>query len=340
MQSTGAELIFSDQIRVFHGSTVAPFKKLTHKAYALRNYPVMTACGKKITAEVEPDLVHLNSTCLVGAAKGARQVKPDVPIVAHVREPLLQNRWGRLLAKMNRKHVDWFIGIDQFGLDSIDLDEKESRGTVVYNFVDLNAYKPKPDEQVASAREEFGFSSNKIVFLFLARVVETNGPLPLIQMVDRLSEQINEDAQFAIAGFSKNPEGYEKATWQAAIASDRFRTIEFVEDVPSLINSADAIVAPFTTPHSARSVFEGAANAKPAIVSAMPNLTELIVESQTGFSFNWHDPSKFVNAVNQLCEKSTRKRMSQCALKHAARYFDQKTNCHRTMEVYTQLLER
>lgn len=333
-EGAGAKVIEARDIRPFHGSTVAPCVGLKNKAYAVLSYNKTVQCGRDIVESVRPDLVHLNSTCLVGIGKGAHSVSPKIPVLAHVREPLLQNRWGRMLARMNRKHVNWFIGIDRFGLDSIGLDQ--SRGTVIYNFVDRKQLRPD-GVTAAAKRSDLGWR-DKVVFLSMSRVAKSNGALELANLVSEVDSQLPSSALFVVAGFDDHPVGYAADAERKLGSIGRCRTLKFQTDVGPLINAADVIIAPFITPHSARSVFEGAAIGKPSIVSNHPNLRELIDERETGFIFDWDERNSFVEAINRLCESQCRQSMGQAAFKLAEIRFDSQNNVEQTMQVYREML--
>ena len=164
-RQTGAEVLLEKNIRPFHGSEVAPNYKINDRAYAILSYQLLVSSAKRLVKEIEPDIVHLNSTCLVGAGKGAHLANKNVPVIAHVREPLLSNWWGRMLAGMNRRHVDHFISIDEYGLKSIgDLDA--DRADVVRNFVDPAVFRPCEEYRVEK-RKQLGWSNDDMSYFYL-----------------------------------------------------------------------------------------------------------------------------------------------------------------------------
>ena len=109
----------------------------------------------------------------------------------------------------------------------------------------------------------------------LSRVCAHNGAAELVELVDTVADKLDHSARFVIAGFHGSSP-YEKHAQSLIRNSSHCSELSFDPDPASLINAADVIIAPFVSPHSARSVFEGAAIGKPAIVSDMPNLTELL----------------------------------------------------------------
>lgn len=242
----GAEVIEETDIRPFNGSTVAPCRGLKKRGYAVLSYNRTVRAARNWVDRLRPSLVHLNSTCLVAAAKGTHQVDPDLPVIAHVREPLLTNAWGRWLARMNRQHVNWFIAIDQFGLDSIGL--ASPRGNVVYNFVDRQQFHPQP-AFVAMRREALGWLPDQVIFLSLSRVAPANGAWELARLVAKTDTQLPLSARFVFAGFAEPPSDYERKTRSLISTVSRCDSLDFVSDVVPVLDAADVIVAPFTSPH-------------------------------------------------------------------------------------------
>jgi glycosyltransferase involved in cell wall biosynthesis len=296
--AAGATVIQERDIRPFHGSTVAPCATFSERIYALLGAPLTVRCARRVIEAVKPDLVHLNSTCLVAAALGARLAAPSTPVVAHVREPLLANWWGRLLAKLNRYFVSYFIGIDKAGLESVG--GKAVPGTVIYNFVD-QSYFDIDEGAGRQLRAGWGWPDDSVIFLALSRIAPSNGVDQLLDFIEQYSDQFHPAARFAIAGFEDEAGEFAVAQRQRAEMHPKVAAVPFMSDVHQLLAAADVVVAPFKTAHSARCVFEGAAAGRPGIVSRHPNLVELIEEGETGFSFDLNRPDDFVAHVNVLC---------------------------------------
>ncbi|OYP37321.1 glycosyltransferase family 4 protein [Rhodopirellula sp. MGV] len=334
--AAGAEVCEEQDVRPFNGSTVAPCRTLKARGYAVLAFNRMAKCASEVVDRIRPDIVHLNSTCLVGAAKGVKRFDASIPVLAHVREPLLGDWWGRNLARMNRKYVDHFIGIDHYGLSSVG-DVGSSRGTVVNNFVGEEFFE-KAFTNAPSFRKKLGWSDDEIVFLSLSRIAPANGCLEIASLINESAGKLDPRARFVIAGFHSPKSEYETRVGAAIARSSVCDQMDFVDDPIALINAADVVVAPFTEPHSARCVLEASAMGKPTLVSDMPNLTEMMSPGESGEVFQWNDPSSFTASVNRLCEDSYRSACGRASYEVASRRFSQRENVKRTAQVYTQLL--
>ena len=77
---------------------------------------------------------------------------------------------------------------------------------------------------------------------------------------------------------------------------------------------------------------------KPALVTKLPNLQELIVEGETGLSYDPLDSDELIDAVNMLSRPAERQAFSEAAFRFAGERFAARTNVARTVAVYHGLL--
>ena len=337
LSAAGAVKVIQDsRIKPFHGSTVAPNHSLKGRVRAILLQNRLAHVSRELVDEFRPDLVHLNSTCLVAAARGARSVDDSIPVIAHVREPLLQNWWGRWLARKNRKQIDHFIAIDRAGVESMG-PRPIKNCDVIYNFVDRSVYRSDP-KRASEKRKSLGFREDQVVFLYLSRVAPSNGALELVRQVERLQERLPRSAVFLIAGFHEPRSEYAQQVTHVISRSSMCSELAFDPDPVALIDAVDVVIAPFTEPHSARSVFEGAAMGKPSVVTNLPHLNELVVDGETGFSYDTLTDASFLNAVNNLCDERQRLALGRGAFEFAKQRFDMTNNVARTASVYEKLL--
>jgi glycosyltransferase involved in cell wall biosynthesis len=334
----GAKVIEERDVRPFHGSTIAPNDRLSDRIYALGGYLPLALTARRLVRRIDPDIVHVNSTCLAAAAQGAHWANPHVPTVAHVREPILTNSWGSLLRLLNRRHVDHFISIDQAGDRSLSA-APEAR-TIVRNSAPA-AYFRISDEDRYAARRELGWSPDEVVLLSLSRLTPANGALDLARSIARIEHRFSKPLSVVFAGFEGGSENsYEAETRRAIAQTTACRALPFQEDVASLLAACDGVIAPFLTDHSSRSVFEGAAAARPSIVSHVGNLTELIVEGETGLSYRVEDEESLYQAIDAFLDSGRRKVMGHHAREFASLNFSEAENLAAVQRVYEKLVER
>lgn len=316
----GAEVVEERDIRPFHGSTVAPNARLSEKLYALAGYPLLLRCAARLVREIRPDIVHLNSSCMVAAAQATRRVRPDLPVICHVREPILNNPWGEILRRLNRRYCTHFISIDNAGDASISAPTQAR--SVVYNAVDTSFF------EIIEHRQR-----HEKVFLSLSRVTPANGILEFVESLERLKGRLPPKLRFAIAGFTGKG-SYEARCMEAIKRSDVCEARPFLNNVRAEIAACDVIVAPFATAHSARSVLEGAAMGRAALVTRLPNLMELIVDGVTGTCYDSTDDESLLAAITHLADDSTCTDMGKSARHFALRTFHPASNAAAVEHIY------
>lgn len=336
--ASGARVIEEQHLRPFHGSTIAPNARFKGKLYAVGGFLPTAWAAKKIVAGVQPDIVHLNSTSIVAAAYGARRVDATVPVVAHVREPILANSWGSILRRLNAGVVNHFVSIDDEGGASVGAEP--ACVSVVRNSVDPANFEIGETDK-GKARQELGWNHDAPVFLSLSRMTEANGALALAQAIARIESRLSRDIKMVFAGFHNQPSG----AYQAAVLDQIGQTrscvaMPFTDKVEKLLAGCDAIVAPFLTNHSSRSVFEGGAAGRPAIVSRVPNLTELIVEGETGLSFDIGDDDSLCAALETICDPVKCAEMGSAARTFARQHFDADKNAASVLGIYKKLIAK
>ncbi|MEL6108317.1 MAG: glycosyltransferase family 4 protein [Planctomycetota bacterium] len=331
----GATVVEERHIRPFGGAYPAECKTIAKRAYALLSaIPTMLAVRKHVR-QLDPDIVHVNTVVLPFALVGSFLGRRRTPRVTHIREVVLSNWWGRSLAALNRWFTDFFIGIDGTGLDSVGA--VDAKRETVMNSVNLDDYRSS-EQQRLEARREFGWSDDRVVFLSLSRIAPSNGIEELSDLVASCKDELSQRAMFAVAGFGNDVTGYEDTIRDRLDSLPNCQTLPFSSDVIRLISASDVIIAPFVTSHSARSVLEGAAVGRPAMVSNVPNLTEMIRPEESGFIFSLDSREQFVLTVNRFCDDERREIMSRQALKVAEERFNIADNTKRIEQIYFDLL--
>lgn len=336
-ESVGAEVVLEKHIRPFDGSTVSPCKSLKMAAYYLAGaIPTLLATRKHVKA-IKPDLVHLNSSCLFMAAAGVKGADINIKTIVHIREPLQLNWWGNILAVMNRRFADIYISIDRYGLSTMGAKD-ESCCFVIPNFVDRDVYKYDSSDRY-EIRKQFACGNDDVIFLVLARIAPSNGQRELSEFLANYKHQIPDNARFVVCGFDDQHSEYAIATKAAIAQNNNVFAMRFTSNIVQLINAADVMLAPFITPHNARMVIEGSAMNKPSLVSCMDNLKEQIEPNQTGFLFNFDNPSNLVDKISIFCrDASLLSRMGNAAGAFAAKNFDDKKNVKHIVEIYQRIL--
>ncbi|WP_066070689.1 glycosyltransferase family 4 protein [Neobacillus soli] len=333
-ESVGAKVILDKKMRPFHGSTVSGMDLDIFVRNIIGAYPTYFKI-KHYIKKIKPDLIHLNSSSLFMGAKAAKKVLPFVPVIVHIREPLLKNIFGEILRKMNQKYADAYVAIDQNDLDSMKPNNKNCK--VIYNFVDFNVYNPTIASNIL--RKELNIKNDQIIFLYLARIARSNGTFELIEEAVKVTKD-HPNYFFVIVGDDSNDKStYTERVRKLAKLSENIRIIPFRDDIPNVISSADVMVCPFIEPHFSRAIIEGASMGIPSIGSNIGGVNELIKPGITGELFDYTNFADFTNKCLNLGEDlELRQYMGKNAYDFAKEKFDSVKNAEETFSLYEELL--
>lgn len=329
------KLIINEKMYPFHGSTVSGMSlKLFIKniLYANKTYSE----AKKEIMKLNPEIIHINSTCLFMVAKAAKKINKNIKVIVHVREPLLNSIFGDILKYMNHKYVDGYIAIDKY--DSKTVNSKNRLLSVVYNFVDFKKYDYNIKSNILF--KELNINKDKIIILYLARIAPSNGTIEFIEAAREIEYKFKKDYQFVITGYNpKDQSKYNHKVFELCKNRKNIKLLEFRDDVVDLIASSNIIVSPFTEPHFARAIIEAAAMGKPSIGNDIGGVNELIINNKTGLLYKSH--KEMINCIIKLAEDNKlRYNLGNNARMFALDNFNSEINAQKTFEVYKKLLKQ
>jgi glycosyltransferase involved in cell wall biosynthesis len=244
------------------------------------------------------DLVHLNSMALSSSANLLTKV--NFPYVWHVREygPRIKDfRLSRLASAMRRAPAVIFLS--QAERKSW-VGTPPRNSTVVYNFVDLNSFKPS--EKAKGSRKKI---------LFVGGLKENKGAELLIDILGVLKKR-GIDFQCLMPGSLSNSEvnpGAANTTFEQKILDrsvtlgvyDHLDRSAFNPDIRPLFADCDVLLFPAKVPHFARPIVEASAMEKPVVATALPPLDEQVIDGKTGFLVPY-DADSFADKIALVFE--------------------------------------
>jgi glycosyltransferase involved in cell wall biosynthesis len=322
------KLILAKGIRPFHGSTVVT-KSLV---IFIRNwvYLIPSIIGAfRLIKKTKPDVMHLNSTCLFAFAIAANFIKKKPKVICHVREPLRKGFWGWPLRFFCSRHVDAFIAISNFDLNSLGAKALASKDyKVVYNFVNILEYFPAPSS--GNLRKKLGIAQEDIVFLYLARFSKGNGWEELIEMAREVTSGYNK-FHFVLIGAT------EEQLTRLENRSKNIHFLSFTPDVVDILRDSDVFVCPFTEPHFARGIIEASAVGLPILASQIGGVDELVKVNKTGYLYSSKDEFKAM-AIKLGTDDSLRRFMGENGVLFAQESFNEQVNLKITYGFYDAVL--
>ncbi len=329
LQDTGAKVIIKPYLFPYHGTTVSG---MNWKVFLKNNlFLIHTFIGAiREIKKINPDLIHLNTTALFAFAAASKLLCKKRKVICHVREPLLNNIWGKILKYANHYFVDGYISICHNDEKTVITKNKPS--VVVYNFIDFNLYNPNIKNTIL--RKELKLDKDDIICLCLSRISEPNGILELIQRFNRLPKNFNR-FKLVVVGL-KRENKYEKACITETKKNTNTFILPFRIDVPQIIASSDIFICPFTQAHFSRGIIEASSMGKPILGNNIGGVNELIKDKTTGYLFDIHNQANFEEKLEIMKSRSTRQKLGNNAYLFANENFDAQKNAAKTFNFYEQ----
>lgn len=334
-ESVGASFIGDRRIGPWHGSTVSGMSASLFLHNVKHALPTIESV-KGIVQSLRPDIVHLNSTSMFLAAKAVKAVDEKIPVICHVREPLLPGLWGDILRRGCEKYVDQYVAIQHH--DAASLGKTKHPVEQVYNSVDLPAYSMIRED--SGFRRELGIANQTPLMLYLARVSPENGVLELLNNMEVILKTYSTIHLVVVGADLESNSSYLRSVRKVANAfPDNVTLLGFRHDVQNMIASSDFIIVPFTEPHSARTVIEASAMGVPAIGTDVGGVNELIIDGRTGLLYELGNTQQFLQKLGELVNhQDIRLQLGKNAKDFAMANFDASKNTKRIERIYKRLL--
>lgn len=271
-ESLKSRVICGKLLTPFHGSEVSGMSwKL-----ALRNLAgLLTVPGGYFKYLRGYDVVYLNSSALCFYGLMLRMFSPKTRVICHIREPLLDNAWGRAIRTILRSSADYLIAISRNEFTNLRM--PDAPGEVVYNYVHSIDYDPRRGQ--SRHRQDPKVGPGKFVAGYFARLDIKNGLGDFLELARRWQD--DPDTAFCIYGYT----GAESPDVQALMAKTgpNVHVYPMVSDVPTNLVDLDVLIVPFKKPHFSRSVVEAAMLGVPSIIYDIVSVNETVRDQVTGF---------------------------------------------------------
>jgi glycosyltransferase involved in cell wall biosynthesis len=158
----------------------------------------------------------------------------------------------------------------------------------------INNTVPVTSLSAVESKRQLGITGDDKVILFFGNIAPYKG---LEYLVSAFAELLKKDRSYRllIVGKPKGRQSYWNGIRQTIVRSGiSDRVIEMIEYVPDeatelYFKAADALVLPYTRVFQSGVLFLGYSFGLPAIAADVGNLSEEIVEGETGFSFKARD---------------------------------------------------
>ena len=240
-----------------------------------------------------------------------------VPVViSSIRNEWIGGRHRDLLARLTDRLADVTVvnselaGRSLAGRGAIET----SRCRVVPNGIELGRYgESTADRDVV--REQLGVGGGAFVWLAAGRLVPQKDYKTMLAAFERVAG--DRDTRLLIAGDGPLRAALEQ--WAASAGmSDLVRVLGHRDDMPALLQAADALVMSSSWEGLPNVVIEALASARPVVATAVGGVPELLEEGSTGHLVAPGDVAALADAMSRLMETPAPQRETMGASARAA----------------------
>lgn len=304
----------------------------------------------KIFDTHKPDIIHLNTSSLVGWAFAAYRKK--IPVAWHVREPLADGYLG-----LRKKFIQ--LAVKRYATAIIPICNNDAlpwknnhKTQVVYNTVSAQRFDLNISPEQFCKRYNLDQTTPKI--LFLGGLSEEKGTHIILKAFQRLLIKIPH-AQLLIAGTFNKLADKKKSWLKQFFPASHFKKniaqelehlgssvklLGPIHDVPAAMAASSIIVFPATVGHFARPVIEAGFMKKPVIASSLAPLNELVIDNKTGFLIAPDNPQEWAEALYLLLNNQTRHTlMGEEAYAFCTKNFDLTNHITMIQKIYSGMLK-
>ena len=255
-------------------------------------------------------------------------------------------RFNRLLRRYETKLMkqsDALIAVSRYTVGELTelYGIEEEKIHVIYNGVDINKFKPRPDR--AELRREFGLEEEKKIVLFVGRLYHRKGLEILLRSIPPIIQEFG-DVKFAISGtgFKKKEQSLRELAKQLEI-EDYVTFLGYVPDekLPSLYSASDIFVLPAIYENFPFAILEAQATGLPVVSTKVGGIPEFLADKENGFLIDPGDEKQLTQRVLTLLQDpKLAEEMGRRGRKLIEEKFAWRLITSQVIDLYHKLLEK
>jgi glycosyltransferase involved in cell wall biosynthesis len=217
---------------------------------------------------------------------------------------------------------------------------EEKKIHVIYNGVDVNRFKPRPNR--VGLRRKFGLEEDKKIVLFVGRLYHRKGLEILLRSIPPIIQDFG-DIKFAISGtgFKKKEQSLRDLAKQLDI-EDYVTFLGYVPDLklPDLYSASDIFVLPAIYENFPFAILEAQATGLPVISTKVGGIPEFLEDNENGFLIDPGDSAQLTQRLLTLLQDPKRaEEMGKRGRSLIEEKFDWRIITDQVIELYNKLLE-
>lgn len=300
--------------------------------------------------ELKPDLVHLNTSSLLGW--GIAASKKNIPVVWHIREPLAPGYLGmrkKIVQQIVKRYAHAIVPICKHDAAPW---ANNLKTHVVYNAVNEHYFNQTCDSDQFLTHHKIQKDAPKI--LFLGGLSKEKGTLEILKIFKKVLVKVPH-AKLLMAGYLYKPSKNWKHLFSQFYPASSYAhnvhellkelnssVIQLgpIRTVPAAMAASEVIVFPATVGHFARPIIEAGFMKRPVVASALAPLEELVLDQKTGFLVDINNHKLWTEKLCLLLtDKHLAQQMGEAAYIFCKEKFSLPEQVKKVEEIYTQLLQ-
>jgi glycosyltransferase involved in cell wall biosynthesis/GT2 family glycosyltransferase len=241
----------------------------------------------RILKERQIDLIYLNTSATIWAAKAARPL--GIPVISHIREDLRGPNNLVIRAKI-RSWSDKIILISNWMKSFI----RSNKAVVVHNAIDISDFRSLDPDRV---RLEFDLKGKIIVFV--GSLEERKGVRHLIKAFPAIRASVP-DAKLLIVGKPLPGQKNYLNTLKSLAKNGNIIFMGTRPDVYDVMAAGDLLVAPSLSEPFGRIIIEAMGCGKPVVATNVGGIPEIIEDGKTGLLVPPGNEKSLADAVIKL----------------------------------------
>lgn len=286
------------------------------------------------------DLVHTNTSVLIGAAIGAKRSK--AAHVWHVHEILDEPAWaGSVMRKVIKRWADVAV-VNSRATGRAMTDRRMRAVEVVHNGVRSADYVIAPGRRT-EIRASLDVREEEKLVVLPGRINSWKGQHLLLDAIDEMGTAAK-GVRVIFAGDAPRGQDHYVETLDARIVrghyGHRVRRIGFTDDMPALLAAADVCVMPSTRPEPFGLVaIEAMAAGTPVVAAAHGGVCEVVEDGVSGRLFEPRSKASLAKVLTSvLANDIERHRLSTAARARQVELFTVARYRSRLLAVYGKLV--
>ncbi len=237
---------------------------------------------------------HFGPAVLIGYVPGSRFIRPLLDRIG----------WNWILSLYNR--TDYVVAPSQTAVNGLQANGLRVPALALSCGTDLGRFQVDPTVDRRACRLKYGLDPDRTLFVYVGRIDPEKRVDVLVNALGRLQR---DDLQLVIAGEGISRESIRALTEQLDLGNRvRFLGRLLNEELPRLLNSADAFAMAGEVESLSLSTLEAMACGLPVLLANAGALPELVTPGVNGYSFRAGDAADAARFMAMLADHPEQRR--------------------------------